>query len=69
MAQELADLKANLERASERAVADGSARSSAETKVAQLKAELGGTRAAEEAKKRADTQEKPADPMLRTLVL
>ena len=59
MAQELADLKANLERASERAVADGSARSSAETKVAQLKAELGSAkRAAEEAKKRADTQEK-----------
>jgi myosin heavy subunit len=59
VAQELADLKANLEKASERAAADGSARSSAETRIAQLEAELGSSkRATEEASKRASTQEK-----------
>jgi DNA repair exonuclease SbcCD ATPase subunit len=63
-AQELSDLKANLEKASERAVADGSARSSAETRVAQLEAELGtAKRAAEEASKRAATQEKKVETL------
>jgi len=58
-AQELRDLKANLERASERAVAEGSSRSSAETRLAQLEAELGSAqRAADEATRRADTLEK-----------
>ncbi|KIW03552.1 hypothetical protein, variant [Verruconis gallopava] len=63
-AQELADLKANLDKASERAAADGSARSSAETRVAQLEAELGtARRAAEEAMKRAATQEKKVETL------
>ena len=53
-----------MDKASERAVADGSARSSAETKVAQLEAELGtAKRAAEEATKRAATQEKKVETL------
>lgn len=63
-AQELSDLKANLDRAGEQAAADGSARSSAETRVAQLEAELGtAKRAAEDAKKRATTQEKKVETL------
>ena len=66
VAQELSDLKANLDKASERAVADGSARSSAETRVAQLEAELGSAkRAADEATKRATQQEKKIETLTR----
>jgi len=63
-ARELADLKKNLERASERAVAEGSSRSSAETRLAQLEAELGtAKRAADEATRRAETLEKKVETL------
>ncbi|KAF2429140.1 hypothetical protein EJ08DRAFT_614249 [Tothia fuscella] len=61
---ELADLKANLDQASERAVAEGSSRSSAETRIAQVEAELGtAKRSAEEASKRAETLEKKVESL------
>jgi hypothetical protein len=63
-AKELTDLKSNLEKASERAVAEGSSRSSAETRIAQLEAELGtAKRSAEEASKRAETMEKKVETL------
>ena len=63
-AKELADLKKNLERASERAVAEGSSRSSAETRLAQLEAELGtAKRSADEATRRAEILEKKIETL------
>jgi hypothetical protein len=63
-AKELADLKKNLERASERAVAEGSSRSSAETRLAQVEAELGtAKRAADEATRRAEILEKKIETL------
>jgi DNA repair exonuclease SbcCD ATPase subunit len=62
--KELADLKANLDKASEAAKADGSARSSAETQLAQLEAELGtAKRSYEAASKRAETLEKKIETL------
>lgn len=62
--KELADLKANLDKASEAAKADGSARSSAETQLAQLEAELGtAKRSHETATKRAETLEKKIETL------
>jgi myosin heavy subunit len=58
-AQELSDLKANLENASEKADANDGA-----TRIAQLEAALGtAKRAAEEATKRASTQEKKVETL------
>lgn len=62
--KELSDLKANLDKASEAAKADGSARSSAETQIAQLEAELGtAKRNQETATKRAETLEKKIETL------
>jgi DNA repair exonuclease SbcCD ATPase subunit len=61
---ELADLKSNLEKASERAVLEGSSRSSAETRIAQLEAELGtANRKSTDSGKRVDTLEKKIEAM------
>src|SRR5690606_6024709 len=58
-ASELADLKQNLARASDRALKDGTSKSSLETRIAQLEAEKdASTRRADEATKRAETLEK-----------
>jgi DNA repair exonuclease SbcCD ATPase subunit len=61
---ELADLKSNLEKASERAVLEGSSRSSAETRIAQLEAELGtANRKSTDSAKRVETLEKKIEAM------
>jgi chromosome segregation ATPase len=59
---ELADLKKNLERTSERAIKEGSSKASAETRIAQLEAELTtAKRTADEYAKRAETLEKKVE--------
>ena len=63
-ARELSDLKKNLERASERAVKEGSSRSSAETRIAQLDAELAAAvRKADDAAQRAELLEKKVETL------
>ncbi|KAF2201643.1 hypothetical protein GQ43DRAFT_455625 [Delitschia confertaspora ATCC 74209] len=61
---ELLDLKANLEKASEEALKEGSSRNSAETRIAQLEAELGAaTRKASDEVSRADLLEKKVETL------
>ncbi|KAF1815039.1 hypothetical protein P152DRAFT_391352, partial [Eremomyces bilateralis CBS 781.70] len=61
---ELADLKQNLARASDRALKEGTSKSSLETRIAQLETEKdASTRRAEEAGKRAETLEKKVETL------
>ncbi|KAK3053038.1 hypothetical protein LTS18_012192, partial [Coniosporium uncinatum] len=63
-AQELADLKSNLDEASETAKKEGSERGEAETRTAQLQAELSAARrATDDAAKRAETLEKKVETL------
>lgn len=61
---ELSDLKANLEKASEQAAKEGSDRDSAQTRIAQLEAELGAAnRKASDAVSRAELLEKKVETL------
>ncbi|KAF2740242.1 hypothetical protein EJ04DRAFT_602678 [Polyplosphaeria fusca] len=61
---ELSDLKANLEKASERADSEGTSRTSAETRIAQLEAELGAAnRKASDSISRAELLEKKIETL------
>lgn len=61
---ELSDLKANLEKASEQAAQEGSDRDSAQTRIAQLEAELGAAnRKASDSVSRAELLEKKIDTL------
>jgi len=63
-AQELADLKSNLAAASEAAKKEGSGRGEAETRIAQLQAELSAARrAADDGAKRAETLGKKVETL------
>ncbi|KAF2643743.1 hypothetical protein P280DRAFT_466482 [Massarina eburnea CBS 473.64] len=61
---ELSDLKANLEKASDQAAKDGSDRDSAQTRIAQLEAELGAAnRKASDSLSRAELLEKKVETL------